>query len=93
MRGRILGGIIMTKNNVTIVRNNDNTVSVNFVKSKSIIVPAEIWAQIKDFIGQLTWGELSSLVAHATNGVGIYSDKDTGNSNPNADRNWGCRRK
>ena len=83
------------KNTTTTVRtqvNNDGTVSVNFSTSKSIIVPGHIYDQIKDFIGMLSWGELSSLVAHATNGVNIYSDKDRGNSNPNADRNWGRRK-
>ena len=71
--------------------NNDNTVSVNR-GSKSIIVPEAIWEQIKGHIQFLSWGEISSLVAHATRGVGIYSGKDCGNENPNADRNWGRRR-
>lgn len=71
--------------------NNDNTVSVNR-GSKSIIVPEAIWEQIKGHIQFLSWGEISSLVAHATNGVGIYSTRDSGNNNPNADRNWGRRR-
>lgn len=81
--------------NSTTVRtqvNNDGTVSVNFSTTKSIVVPKEIWEQIKDFVSFMSWGELSSLVAHATNGVDIYSDRDRGNSNPNADRNWGRRR-
>lgn len=72
-------------------RNNDGTVSVSFGR-KSVIVPSDVWAEIGDFIDTLTWGELSSLVAHATRGVGIYSTRDSGNENPNADRNWGRRR-
>lgn len=71
--------------------NNDNTVSVNR-GSKSIIIPEAIWEQIKGHIQFLSWGEISSLVAHATRGVNIYSSKDAGNSNPNADRNWGRRK-
>lgn len=72
-------------------RNNDGTVSVSFGR-KSVIVPAHVWVEIGDFIDALTWGELSALVAHATRGVDIYSGKDNGNANPNADRNWGRRR-
>ncbi len=72
-------------------RNNDGTVSVSFGR-KSVIVPADVWAKIGDFIDTLTWGELSSMVAHATRGVGIYATHDVGNSNPNADRNWGRRK-
>ena len=87
MRGR--GGIIMTTFNYFV--NNDGTYSVNS-GSKSIIVPANIWEQVKGHINFLTWGELSSLVAHATRGVGIYAEKDCGNTNPNADRNWGRRK-
>ena len=71
--------------------NDDGTVSVSFGR-KSVIVPANVWAEIGDFIDCLTWGELSSMVAHATRGVGIYSTRDSGNNNPNADRNWGRRR-
>ena len=71
--------------------NNDGTYSVNS-GSKSIVVPANVWEKIKNHIGFLTWGELSSLVAHATRGVDIYSGKDNGNTNPNADRNWGRRK-
>ena len=71
--------------------NNDGSISVNY-GTKSIIVPADVWAKIGDFIDVLSWGELSSLVAHATNGVGIYSTRDSGNKNPNADRNWGRRK-
>lgn len=78
-----------------IFTNTDGTVSVNS-GSKSIVVPANVWEKIKDHISFLTWGELSSLVAHATRGVDIYSNRysnrDTGNSNPNADRNWGRRK-
>lgn len=84
----ILGGIIMTK---TTYINNDGTVSVNY-GTKSIIVPATLWSQIKDHVSFLSWGELSALVAHATRGVGIYATHDVGNSNPNADRNWGRRK-
>lgn len=87
MRGR--GGIIMT--NFNFFTNNDGTVSVN-CGSKSVIVPETIWAQIKDHVKFLSWGEISSLVAHATRGVDIYSGKDNGNANPNADRNWGRRK-
>ena len=82
----------MTKSTITAQVNLDGTVSVNYTKSKSIVVPASVWNQIEGFIDHLTWGELSSLVAHTTNGVGIYSDRDNGNSNPNADRNWGRRK-
>lgn len=71
--------------------NNDGSYSVNYGR-KSIIVPAEVWEKIKDHVSLMSWGELSSLVAHATRGVGIYSSSDVGNSNPNADRNWGRRR-
>lgn len=71
--------------------NADGTISVSY-GSKSVVVPADVWTKIGDFIDTLTWGELSSLVAHATNGVGIYSTRDSGNNNPNADRNWGRRR-
>lgn len=77
--------------NMTNFVNEDGTISVNS-GSKSIVVPANVWEKIKDHISFLTWGELSSLVAHATRGVDIYSGKDTGNNNPNADRNWGRRR-
>lgn len=81
------------KNFVKTVRNNDGSVSVNYTRdNKSVVVPADLWAKIKSHIDFLNWGELSSLVAHSTNGVGIYSKKDVGNANPNADRNWGCRR-
>lgn len=71
--------------------NNDGTVSVNY-GHKSIIVPEAIWEKIKDHIQFLSWGELSSLVAHATRGVDIYSNRDSGSQNPNADRNWGRRK-
>ena len=77
--------------NFNFFTNNDGTYSVNS-GSRSIVVPANVWEKIKDHIGFLTWGELSSLVAHATRGVGIYSGKDNGNANPNADRNWGRRK-
>lgn len=77
--------------NFNFFANNDGTYSVNS-GSKSIIVPEAIWEQIKGHIQFLSWGEISSLVAHATRGVSIYSSKDTGNSNPNADRNWGRRK-
>lgn len=73
-------------------RNNDGTVSVSFGR-KSVIVPADVWAKIGDFIDTLTWGELSSMVAHATRGVDVYSsNSNKNNTNPNADRNWGCRK-
>lgn len=72
-------------------RNVDGTVSVSFGR-KSVIVPETIWAQIKGHVQFLSWGEISSMVAHATRGVDIYSGKDNGNTNPNADRNWGRRR-
>lgn len=72
--------------------NEDGSVSVNYGRTKSIVVPATVWGQIKDHVSLLSWSELSSLVAHATRGVGIYSGKDNGNENPNADRNWGRRR-
>lgn len=81
--------------NSTTVRtrqNNDGTYSINFSTSKSIVVPGDIYEQIKDFVSMLTWGEISAMVAHATRGVDIYSNKDNGNANPNADRNWGRRR-
>ena len=71
--------------------NNDGSYSVNYGR-KSIIVPAEVWEKIKDHVSLMSWGELSALVAHATRGVGIYTNRDSGNSNPNADRNWGRRR-
>ena len=74
-----------------IFTNTDGTVSVNS-GSKSIVVPANVWEKIEGHISFLTWGELSSLVAHATRGVDIYSNRDTGNNNPNADRNWGRRK-
>ena len=77
--------------NFNFFTNNDGTVSVN-CGSKSVIVPETIWTQIKDYVSTMSWGELSSLVAHATRGVGIYSNRDSGNSNPNADRNWGRRK-
>lgn len=81
------------KNFVKTLKNTDGSVTVNFTKDKkSIIVPADLWEQVQSHIDFLNWGELSSLVAHATNGVGIYSKKDVGNLNPNADRNWGRRR-
>lgn len=79
-------------NNYFYFNNADGTVSVNCGRNKSIVVPATVWEQIRGHINFLTWGELSSLVAHATRGVGIYSGKDNGNENPNADRNWGRRR-
>lgn len=79
----------MTKNSY--YANSDGTISV-CRGSKSIVVPADVWEKIKSYVDLLTWGELSSLVAHATNGVGIYSTRDSGNNNPNADRNWGRRR-
>ena len=75
-----------------IFTNNDGSYSVNYGR-KSIIVPAEVWEKIKDHVSFLSWGELSSLVAHATRGVDIYSNRDSNNTNPNADRNWGRRRK
>lgn len=81
-----------TTTTVTTRVNEDGTVSVNYNMSKSIVVPAEVYNEIKDFVSMLTWGELSALVAHATNGVNVYSNKDNGNSNPNADRNWGRRK-
>ena len=77
---------------MTIFNNADGSVSVNYGRNKSIIVPEAVWNEIKGFASMLTWGELSSLVAHTTNGVGIYTNRDSGNSNPNADRNWGRRR-
>lgn len=70
--------------------NVDGTVSVSFGR-KSVVVPADVWEKIGDFVDCLTWGELSSLVAHATRGVDIYSTRVSG-SNPNADRNWGRRK-
>lgn len=72
--------------------NNDGSYSVNYGR-KSIIVPAEVWEKIKDHVSLMSWGELSALVAHATRGVGVYATHDVGNENPNADRNWGRRRK
>lgn len=78
---------IMTKTTI----NNNGTISVNY-GHKSIIVPAEVWEKIKDHVNFLSWGELSALVAHATRGLDIYSGKDNGNANPNADRNWGRHR-
>lgn len=80
---------MMTSN---VFRNTDGSYSVNYGRNKSVVVPANLWDQIKGHIQFLSWGELSSLVAHATRGVGIYSGKDCGNENPNADRNWGRRR-
>lgn len=77
---------------MTIFRNADNSVSVNYGRNKSIIVPEGVWNEIKGFASMLSWGELSALVAHATRGVGIYATHDVGNDNPNADRNWGRRR-
>lgn len=77
--------------NMTNFVNTDGTVSVNY-GHKSIIVPAEVWEKIKDHVSLMSWGELSSLVAHATRGVDIYSSRDTGSQNPNADRNWGRRK-
>lgn len=71
--------------------NNDGSVSVNYGR-KSIIVPAEVWNQIKEHVNFLSWGELSALVAHATRGVDVYSSNSNNNTNPNADRNWGRRR-
>ena len=71
--------------------NNDGSYSVNYGR-KSIIVPAEVWEKIKDHVSLMSWGELSSLVAHATRGVGIYATHDVGNENPNADRKWGRRK-
>ena len=80
------------KNFVKTCTNTDGSVTVNYSKDKkSIIVPRELWDKIKSHIDFLNWGELSSLVAHSTNGVGIYANKDVGNRNPNADRNWGRR--
>ena len=79
----------MTKNNYYV--NSDGTISV-CRGSKSIVIPADIWEKIKSHVDFLTWGELSSMVAHATRGVDIYSSRDTGSQNPNADRNWGRRR-
>ena len=77
---------------MTNFRNEDGSVSVNYGRTKSIVVPAVIWEQVKDHIQLLSWSELSSMVAHATRGVGIYATHDVGNDNPNADRNWGRRR-
>ena len=78
--------------NITTYTNNDNTISVNY-GAKSIIVPANIWAQIKEHVNFLSWGELSALVAHATRGVDVYSsNSNKNNTNPNADRNWGRRK-
>lgn len=86
--------------NSTTVRtrqNNDGTYSVSFSTTKSIVVPGHIYDQIKDFVGMLSWTELSAMVAHATNGVKVYdTDVRHGrtkyNNNPNADRNWGRRK-
>lgn len=72
--------------------NEDGSVSVNYGRTKSIVVPATVWGQIKDHVSLLSWSELSALVAHATRGVDVYSSKATANHNPNADRNWGRRR-
>lgn len=73
--------------------NNDGSITVNYIREKkSVIVPSDMWTKIKSHIDFLTWAELSSMVAHATNGVSIYSARDSGNQNPNADRNWGRRR-
>jgi hypothetical protein len=72
--------------------NADGSVSVNYGQHKSVVVPADLWEQIKSHIDFLSWAELSSMVAHATNGVSIYSSRDSENRNPNADRNWGRRK-
>lgn len=79
------------KNFVSHHVNNDGSISVDFAGKKSVIVPPDLWGQIKTHIDFLSWAELSAMVAHATNGVSIYSSRDTGNKNPNADRNWGRR--
>jgi len=64
------------KNMKTFVKTNVEDGSVRVYKEKkTVIVPSELWDKIKSHIDFLSWAELSSMVAHATNGLGIYTKK------------------